>query len=114
MAQTADPQPKSRGALLPFAGGFVHWFSYGILTLLVVEQGRTIEASAACSGRCAKDSSQLATLKTSLRHEVPGAVPRRQSDGPNEQKEAASSPLVRPCAQGAKQRCEASGEIGAH
>ncbi len=44
--------------------------SYGILTLLVVEQGRTIEAQRSLLREMLKDSTQLATLKDRLAHEV--------------------------------------------
>ena len=44
--------------------------SYGILTLLVVEQGRTIEAQRSLLREMLKDSTQLATLKDRLAREV--------------------------------------------
>jgi len=88
-AQTADPQPKSRGALLPLLV-VLFLVSYGILTLLVVEQGRTIEAQRSLLREMLKDSSQLATLKNKLAHEVP-VQSHDKATAPTEQKEAASS-----------------------
>jgi hypothetical protein len=44
--------------------------SYGILTLLVVEQGQTIEAQRSLLREMLKDSRQLATLKDKLAHDV--------------------------------------------
>jgi hypothetical protein len=71
--------------------------SYGILTLLVVEQGQTIEAQRSLLREMLKDSSQLATLKSKLAREDS----TRSHDKPaaqTEQKEAASgsSPSVAP------------------
>lgn len=95
-APNAAPQTKSRSALLPLLV-VLFLFSYGILTLLVVEQGRTIEAQRSLLREMLKDSAQLATLKDKLAREV--AV--QSHDKPatqTEQKDAASgsSPSVAP------------------
>lgn len=68
-AQSADPQPKSRGALLPLLV-VLFVISYGILTLLVVEQGQTIEVQRSLLREMLKDSRQLATLKDKMAREV--------------------------------------------
>jgi hypothetical protein len=60
-APNAAPQ-KSRGALLPLLI-ILFVASYGILTMLVVEQGRTIEAQRGLLQEMLKDSTQLADLK---------------------------------------------------
>jgi hypothetical protein len=84
-AQTADPQPKTRGALLPLLV-VLFLVSYGILTLLVVEQGKTIEAQRSLLREMLKDSRQLATLKDKLAHEVP-VQSHDKTAAPTEQKE---------------------------
>ncbi len=53
---------KTRGALLPLLI-ILFVASYGILTMLVVEQGRTIEAQRGLLQEMLKDSTQLADLK---------------------------------------------------
>lgn len=60
-AQGAAPQ-KTRATLLPL---LIVLFiaSYAILTMLVVEQGRTIEAQRSLLREMMKDSAQLADLK---------------------------------------------------
>jgi hypothetical protein len=68
-SQSAEPQPKTRGAMLPLLI-VLFVISYGILTLLVVEQGRTIEAQRSLLQEMLKDSRQLATLKNKLAHDV--------------------------------------------
>lgn len=68
-AQSAVPQSKSRGVLLPLLV-ILFLFSYGILTLLVVEQGQTIEAQRSLLREMLKDSTQLARLKDKLAREV--------------------------------------------
>lgn len=63
-AQSAVPQ-KARVALLPLLI-VLFLVSYAILTLLVVEQGRTIEAQRGLLREMWKDSTQLATLKSRI------------------------------------------------
>jgi hypothetical protein len=67
-AQSESPQTKTRGALLPLLV-VLFLISYGILTLLVVEQGRTIEAQRGLLREMLKDSTQLAALKGKLARE---------------------------------------------
>ena len=66
-AQSEAPRSKTRGALLPLLV-VLFLISYGILTLLVVEQGRTIEAQRTLLREMLKDSTQLADLKGKLAH----------------------------------------------
>ncbi len=99
-AQTADPQPKTRGALLPLLV-VLFLISYGILTLLVVEQGKTIEAQRSLLREMLKDSQQLAMLKDKLAREVPVQA-RDKAAASTEQKQAVSgtSPSATPKAPG--------------
>jgi hypothetical protein len=97
-APNAAPPTKTRGALLPLLI-VLFLFSYGILTLLVVEQGRTIEAQRSLLREMLKDSSQLATLKDKIARGV--AVQSREAKpAPTDQKDAAaagsSAPAVAP------------------
>jgi hypothetical protein len=87
-AQSATPQTKTRVALLPLLV-VLFLVSYGILTLLVVEQGRTIEAQRSLLREMLKDSTQLATLKSKLARED-SAQSHDKLATPTEQKEAVS------------------------
>lgn len=65
---SATPKKKSRTALLPLLVAlFV--ISYSILTMLVIEQGRTIEAQRTLLREMLKDSNQLAELKDKMARE---------------------------------------------
>jgi hypothetical protein len=88
-AQNAAPPTKTRTALLPLLI-ILFVFSYGILTLLVVEQGRTIEAQRSLLREMLKDSSQLATLKDKIaRGVVVQSTDRKTAQ--TDQKDAAAS-----------------------
>ena len=63
--------------------------SYGILTLLVVEQGKTIEAQRSLLREMLKDSAQLATLKDKLARDVP-VQSSDKAAAPADQKQAVS------------------------
>ncbi|MFY9559046.1 MAG: hypothetical protein WAQ52_02320 [Terriglobales bacterium] len=67
-AQSETPQTKTRGAFLPLLI-VLFVISYSILTLLVVEQGRTIEGQRSLLREMLKDSAQLAALKNRLARE---------------------------------------------
>lgn len=95
-AQSEVAQEKTRGALLPLLV-ILFLISYGILTLLVVEQGRTIDAQRNLLREMLKDSTQLASLKNKLAREDSGQ-PRDKAATQSDQKEAVSgsSPSVAP------------------
>jgi len=95
-AQSEVPQRKTRGALLPLLV-ILFLVSYGILTLLVVEQGRTIEAQRSLLREMLKDSTQLATLKNKLARED-SAQSHDKPATQTEQKDAVSgsSPSIAP------------------
>jgi hypothetical protein len=95
-AQSAVPQSKSRGALLPLLI-VLFLISYGILTLLVVEQGHTIEAQRSLLREMLKDSTQLARLKDKLARNV-AVEPHDKPAAQTEQKEAVAgtSPSIAP------------------
>jgi hypothetical protein len=101
-AQSAHPQ-KTRGALLPLLV-VLFIVSYGILTLLVVEQGQTIEAQRSLLREMLKDSRQLATLKDKLSRQVAVATPDKAAvpAEPTEQKDSAAgaAPSMAPKAPG--------------
>jgi hypothetical protein len=75
-AQNVEPQPKTRNVLLPLLV-VLFIVSYGILTLLVVEQGHTIEAQRSLLREMLKDSRQLASLKDKLAREVAAQTPEK-------------------------------------
>ena len=60
---------KSRTAFLPLLI-VLFIFSYAILTLLVVEQGRTIESQRGLLREMLKDSNQLMALKERMAHQA--------------------------------------------
>jgi hypothetical protein len=95
-AQSDVPQRKTRGALLPLLV-ILFLVSYGILTLLVVEQGRTIEAQRSLLREMLKDSTQLASLKNKLAR-GDSAQSHDKAPAQSEQKEAVSgsAPSVAP------------------
>lgn len=66
-AQNETPR-RSRPALLPLLL-ILFVVSYSILTMLVVEQGRTIEAQRSLLREMVKDSTQLAAIKGKLARE---------------------------------------------
>lgn len=63
--QSEAPRKKSRTALLPLLI-VLFLVSYAILTMLVIEQGLTIEAQRTLLREMLKDSNQLAALKNKL------------------------------------------------
>lgn len=67
-AQSDAPQKKTRGAMLPFLV-VLFVISYSILTLLVIEQGRTIDMQRGLLREMLKDSTQLAALKNKMARE---------------------------------------------
>jgi hypothetical protein len=82
----SEATPKTRPALLPLLV-ILFIASYTILTLLVVEQGRTIEAQRGLLREMLKDSTQLADLKGKLARGdsaqsagKPAAAPRKEAD----------------------------------
>ncbi len=86
-AQSEAPRKKSRTAMLPLLI-ILFLISYSILTMLVIEQGRTIESQRSLLREMLKDSTQLAELKGKLaRQEAKQAQPA----APPEQKEPAAS-----------------------
>lgn len=85
---SSEPQPKTRGPLLPLLI-FLFLVSYGILTLLVVQQGQTIEAQRSLLREMLKDSRQLATLKGKMAHDV-AVQHQEKTAGATQQKEAVS------------------------
>ena len=67
-AARSENPPKSKTTMLPLLI-VLFLASYTILTMLVVEQGRTIEAQRGLLRDMLKDSAQLAQLKGKLAHE---------------------------------------------
>jgi len=97
-AQSETPR-KSRGALLPLLV-VLFLISYAILALLVVEQGRTIDAQRNLLREMLRDSTQLATLKAKLAqtnglpaHDKPAVQPeQKQADPPAQGKATPKAP----------------------
>jgi hypothetical protein len=98
-AQTEAPRKKSRSALLPLLI-LLFLVSYSILTMLVIEQGRTIESQRSLLREMLKDSTQLAELKGKLaRQEAqqtqvtqPEETPAQAQAQPQQKEPAAKTP----------------------
>jgi hypothetical protein len=86
-AQSDVPQKKTVGVLLPMLV-VLFLFSYGILTFLVIEQGRTIDAQRGLLREMLKDSTQLAALKNKMAQA--NAHSQETAASQTEQKPAAS------------------------
>ena len=71
--------PKTKHSLLPLLT-FVFLVSYGLLTFLVVEQGRTIESQRGMIKELLSDSNELSARK--LKTEPGQARPHSQSQSP--------------------------------
>ena len=86
-AENDVPQKKTVGVLLPMLV-VLFLFSYGILTFLVIEQGRTIDAQRSLLREMLKDSTQLAALKA--KHAPVENAAQNKATAQTEQKAAAS------------------------
>lgn len=81
---------KTRATLLPLLI-ILFIVSYAILTMLVVEQGRTIDAQRSLLQQMLKDSTQLADLKGKLAHaDSEHSQARPATQAPRKDKEKAS------------------------
>jgi hypothetical protein len=67
-ALSEAPEKKTRSTMLPLLT-VLFVISYALLTLLVVEQGRTIESQRSLLRELMKDSTQLAALKGKMARE---------------------------------------------
>ncbi len=93
-APSEAPKKKSRSALLPLLI-ILFLISYSILTLLVIEQGRTIESQRTLLREMLKDSTQLAELKSKLaREEVAKQTPPAPHAQPEQKEPAANKAAV--------------------
>lgn len=108
-AVRSENAPKSRPTLLPI---LIVLFvaSYTILTMLVVEQGRTIEAQRGLLRDMLKDSTQLAQLKGKIAHETqpqPTAKPTPRKDATDQAAAAAPNDPKLPPRSDAQKRSKA-------
>ena len=62
MLPTSSPKPKSKHSALPLLV-FLFFVCWGMMSLLIVEQGRTIESQRTLIRSLFEDSSQLSHLK---------------------------------------------------
>jgi hypothetical protein len=94
VATSEAPKKKRRSALLPLLI-ILFLISYSILTLLVIEQGRTIESQRTLLREMLKDSNQLAELKGKLAHEEAAkqAQPPAQQAQPEQKEPVNKAPV---------------------
>lgn len=94
-AQSEAPQKKTNGAMLPFLV-VLFVISYSILTLLVIEQGRTIDVQRGLLREMLKDSTQLASLKGKIAREEAIRAAEKSAVSPEEKKSANATPNLTP------------------
>ncbi len=87
-AEDAAPKTKRSAAVMPLLV-ILFIVSYGILTMLVFEQGQTIESQRSLIREMLKDSTQLAALKGKLARDD-SKRPHDQASVQAEQKDAGS------------------------
>jgi len=92
--QNVVPQ-KARVALLPLLV-VLFLVSYAILTLLVVEQGTTIEAQRSMIREMLKDNSQLAALKSRIARDEANRTPGQPAAQQKKPGESANSQPAAP------------------
>ena len=88
-APSEAPEKKTRSALLPLLV-VLFVISYSILTLLVIEQGRTIEVQRGLLREMLKDSTQLAAIKSKMAREEALARSQDKPAVQTERKDSAS------------------------
>ena len=84
---TPEVQPRSKHTLLPILT-ILFVISYGLMTLLIVEQGSTIQSQRTLIRQLLGDSTQLSAMKGK-------AFQQQQAQSPKAQAEAQSNPTVR-------------------
>src|SRR5271163_2095031 len=88
-AEDAAPKTKRSAAVMPLLV-ILFIVSYGILTMLVFEQGQTIESQRSLIREMLKDSTQLAALKGKLARDD-SKRPRDQASVQTDPKDAGSN-----------------------
>lgn len=87
-SESAAPRSTARpGAIMPLLV-ILFIVSYGILTMLVFEQGQTIESQRGLIKEMLKDSTQLAAMKDKIARDDEKRVHERASAAPLDQKTA--------------------------
>jgi hypothetical protein len=87
---TPEVQPKAKHTMLPILT-VLFLISYGLMTLLIVEQGSTIQSQRTLIQQLLGDSTELSVLK--------GKAIQQQAQAPKAQAEAQSSPVQTPSTQ---------------
>jgi hypothetical protein len=93
-AQNEAPKKSGRSLLPLLVVLFV--VSYSILTMVVVEQGRTIEAQRSLLQEMLKDSTQLAALKGKMAREQSARTPDKPSAQPKKDADSGNAGSARP------------------
>ncbi len=91
---TPEVRPRSRNTLLPILT-VLFLISYGLMTLLIVEQGNTIQAQRTLIQQLLGDSSELSALKKgkTTTKQQPAPAPKVQADAQSK------SPVLPPSTQ---------------
>jgi hypothetical protein len=88
---TPEVQPKAKHTMLPILT-VLFLVSYGLMTLLIVEQGSTIQSQRTLIQQLLGDSTELSALKGK-------AIQQQQAQAPKAQADANSSPVQAPSTQ---------------
>jgi hypothetical protein len=86
----ATPTPKKRGWLPLLTVLFL--ISYGLMTMLIVEQGATIDSQRALIRELFRDSSELSSIKLKAQQAANAARQQQSSQTPSTQTPSAQAP----------------------
>jgi pyruvate/2-oxoglutarate dehydrogenase complex dihydrolipoamide acyltransferase (E2) component len=92
MTENVNPLPKSKHTLLPLLV-ILFLVSYGIMSLLVVEQGRTIDAQRHLIRSLFGDSSELSAIKGKIVQDRNERAAQAQANG---QAQSQTAPEAKP------------------
>ena len=101
-----DAQPPKKRSWLPLLT-VLFLISYGLMTMLIVEQGATIESQRALIRELFRDSTELSAMKVKAQQEARLANPSAKTQAPSSQTQAPSTQIPSkqaPSSQAAPQR----------
>lgn len=87
-----DAQPAKKRSWLPLLT-VLFLISYGLMTMLIVEQGATIESQRALIRELFRDSTELSAMKVKAQQEARLANPSAKTQAPSSQIQAPSTQI---------------------
>jgi hypothetical protein len=88
-----DAQPHKKRSWLPLLT-VLFLISYGLMTMLIVEQGATIESQRALIRELFRDSTELSAMKIKVQQEVRAANPSAKTQAPSTQAQSNQAPSI--------------------